>query len=194
MLQYLNKCFISKTISSKRTFYQWLNTVFNKVDEQRIKDVGPDRAAAEWLLRCGASVKWKNKDKWVSDYNMLHMEFLPKNVIEEIDASDSCIMNVGFPYLKGLKHLKIIKLHKCSYIEDTCLSMLLAVKDSLQHLEIVSCGNVTDKGILSLARLTNLKLLYLYDLPEVTDREHCLLVLQNNLPKCKLSFPVIPEA
>ena len=30
----------------------------------RIKDVGPDRACAEWLLRCGAVVKWKGKGKY----------------------------------------------------------------------------------------------------------------------------------
>ena len=28
---------------------------------ERIKDVGPDRACAEWLLRCGAGLKWKGK-------------------------------------------------------------------------------------------------------------------------------------
>ncbi|XP_055926197.1 ATP synthase subunit s, mitochondrial-like [Argiope bruennichi] len=193
MLQYFNKCCISLSVSSRRTFYTWLNTVFNKVDEQRIKDVGPDRAAAEWLLRCGASVKWKNHEKWVSDYNILQMEFLPKNVIEEIDATESCIMHVGFPYLNDLKYVKTIKLHKCFYIEDTCINMLSAVKNSLQNLEIVSCGNVTDNGILSVAKLTNLKFLYLYDLPEVTDKEHCLHVLLKNLPECKLSFPIIPE-
>ncbi|KAF8785053.1 ATP synthase subunit s like protein [Argiope bruennichi] len=121
------------------------------------------------------------------------MEFLPKNVIEEIDATESCIMHVGFPYLNDLKYVKTIKLHKCFYIEDTCISMLSAVKNSLQNLEIVSCGNVTDNGILSVAKLTNLKVLYLYDLPEVTDKEHCLHVLLKNLPECKLRFPMIPE-
>lgn len=30
----------------------------NRVDRSRIEEVGPDRACAEWLLRCGAGVKW----------------------------------------------------------------------------------------------------------------------------------------
>ena len=45
--------------SGSRPFFGWLNSIFNKVDPQRIADVGADRAAAEWLLRCGAAVKWK---------------------------------------------------------------------------------------------------------------------------------------
>ncbi|XP_025775100.1 ATP synthase subunit s, mitochondrial, partial [Puma concolor] len=41
-----------------RYFWGWLNAVFNKVDYERIRDVGPDRAASEWLLRCGAMVRY----------------------------------------------------------------------------------------------------------------------------------------
>ncbi|GIY01244.1 ATP synthase subunit s, mitochondrial, partial [Caerostris darwini] len=160
------------------------------VDSVRIKEVGADLAAAEWLLRCGASVKWKNRETWVSDYNLMQAEFVPQNVIEEIDATESCIMHVGFPYLKGLKHLRRIKFSKCIYIEDTCLTMLSSVKDTLLHLEVISCGNVTDKGILSLSQLKNLKYLYLYDIPEVKDKENCLQILQQNLPQCRLNFPL----
>lgn len=68
------------------------------MDYSRIKDVGPDRAAAEWLVKCGASIKWMNKDNWVTDYNDLQTQTF-KNVIEEIDATEACIMHIGFPYL-----------------------------------------------------------------------------------------------
>ena len=42
-----------------RTFLGWFDAAFNKYDEARVKEVGADRAAAEWLLRCGAGeVGW----------------------------------------------------------------------------------------------------------------------------------------
>ncbi|GCC27371.1 hypothetical protein chiPu_0005795 [Chiloscyllium punctatum] len=82
-----------------RNFWGWLNAVFNKVDYDRIKDVGPDRAASEWLLRCGASVRYKGFDKWQKDYNHLPTGPLEKFKIERIDATESCIMFKGFDYL-----------------------------------------------------------------------------------------------
>lgn len=56
----------------------------------------------------------------------------------------------------GLKHLEEIKFNKCIYIEDTCLERLSSIQnlqETLYMMELVSCGNVTDKGIIALHRL-----------------------------------------
>lgn len=56
----------------------------------------------------------------------------------------------------GLKHVEEIKFNKCIYIEDACLERLSStqsLQDSLFSLEVVSCGNVTDKGVIALHRL-----------------------------------------
>lgn len=172
-----------------RNIWSWLNTIFNKVDPERIKEVGPDLAAAEWLIRCGASVKWKNFDKWQIDYNTLPTGNLHRYKIEEIDATDSAVMYVGFPHLEGLTRLRKIKFHNCNYLNDEALEMLNLIKDTLENLEITSCGNVTEKGLLSLKNLINLKYLLLFDLPEVSNREMCMKQLQNFLPECKIHFP-----
>lgn len=68
-----------------------------RVDQERIQLIGPDHACAEWLLRNGASVKWKNFSKYLKDYNSLPSE---KNqyYIQAVDATDSGITHVGFPY------------------------------------------------------------------------------------------------
>ncbi|KFM83169.1 ATP synthase subunit s, mitochondrial, partial [Stegodyphus mimosarum] len=154
MIQNFTNCRTALAGFGTRCFYKWLNTVFNKVDHKRILDVGPDRAAAEWLLRCGASVKWQNKE-WIFDYNKLQDKDInhAQWIIEEIDATESCVMHIGFHYLSGLKYLKRIKFCKCIYLEDTCMNMLSVTKDSLKHLEVISCGNVSDKGILSISAL-----------------------------------------
>lgn len=171
-----------------RCLWGWLNTIFNKVDESRIQAVGPDRACAEWLLRCGAAVKWTGAQQYFNDYNSLP----PENVklhIKEIDATDSAIMGVGFPHLRGLKHLERFIIHKCMYVEDSALQMLGCTKGTLKYLQVSSCGNVTVEGIKSLHQLTNLKSLLLYDLPEIRNKEECLVWLKEKLPQCEIEFP-----
>ncbi|XP_078418682.1 ATP synthase subunit s, mitochondrial isoform X2 [Cetorhinus maximus] len=172
-----------------RSFWGWLNAVFNKVDYDRIKAVGPDRAASEWLLRCGASVRYKGFDKWQNDYNHLPTGPLEKFKIEGIDATESCIMFKGFDYLDYLKHVEEIKFQRCIYIQDECLERLCKIENlqkSLRWLEIISCGNVTDRGIITLHFLKNLRYLFLSDLPGIEEKEKTLQVLLRALPACEI--------
>ncbi|XP_036126640.1 ATP synthase subunit s, mitochondrial isoform X2 [Molossus molossus] len=139
-----------------RYFWGWLNAVFNKVDYERIRDVGPERAASEWLLRCGAMVRYHGQERWQKDYNHLPTGPLDKYKIQAIDATDSCIMGIGFDHMEGLQYVEKIRLCKCHYIEDACLeriSQLENLQKSLLEMEIISCGNVTDKGIITLHHL-----------------------------------------
>ncbi|XP_063803630.1 ATP synthase subunit s, mitochondrial [Pseudophryne corroboree] len=166
-----------------RSFWGWLNAVFNRVDHERIKDVGPDRAASEWLLRCGAKVRYTGFEKWQQDYNGLPTGPLGKYKIQAIDASESCIMYRGFDYLDGLEQLEEIKLYKCIYIEDACLQRISKIENlqqSLRRLEIITCGNVTDKGVISLASLRNLEYLFLSDLPAIKQRDVTMELLQKS--------------
>lgn len=74
------------------------NTSVHRVDAARIKEVGPDRACAEWLLRNGASVRWKGVDKYLSDYNALGTAGKQTQYIQAVDATDSSISHIGFPH------------------------------------------------------------------------------------------------
>ncbi|CAG0919978.1 unnamed protein product [Notodromas monacha] len=103
-----------------RPVFGWLNTVFNKVDEERVKEVGPDLAAAEWLLRCGAGVKWSGSSRLTKDYNHLPAKDAGGR-IEAIDATEACVMSVGFPHLRGLEAKRSTLLEKS---EMTCLALL----------------------------------------------------------------------
>lgn len=67
--------------------------------------------------------------------------------------------------------------------------MLSAVKDSLQELQLSSCGNISDNGVKSLVNLHNLRHLVLYDLPEVKDKVACENTLRAALPNCDVQFP-----
>ncbi|XP_060918794.1 ATP synthase subunit s, mitochondrial [Labrus mixtus] len=176
---------------SRRHFWGWLNAVFNKVDYERIKSIGPDRAAAEWLLRCGAKVRFQGFQRWHHDYNGLPTGPLGRYKIQAIDATESCIMYRGFDHLDGLEHVEEIKLIKCVYIEDACLERLSAIQnlqDSLNTMEVVSCGNVTDKGVIALHRLRNLESLFLSDLPGISDKQTTLDRLQTALPRLDIAL------
>ncbi|XP_014425515.2 ATP synthase subunit s, mitochondrial isoform X2 [Pelodiscus sinensis] len=174
-----------------RHFWGWLNAVFNKVDYERIKAVGPDRAASEWLLRCGALVRFQGFDKWQQDYNGLPTGPLGKYKIQAIDATESCIMYTGFDYLDGLEHVAEIKLNKCIYIQDECLqriSEIESLQKSLLRLMIMSCGNVTDKGVIALHKLTNLEYLFLSDLPGIREKETTVQILKKSMPSLELEL------
>lgn len=76
-------------------------------DGNRIKEVGPDRACAEWLLRCGAFVRWKDSEKFHKDYNTLPNVNLDKFKIEEVNADEAAVMDIGFPHFGKCLYLSI---------------------------------------------------------------------------------------
>ena len=84
-----------------------------RVDYERIKSIGPDRAAAEWLLRCGAKVRFQGFDRWHHDYNGLPTGPLDRYKIQAIDATESCIMHRGFDHLGQWR---------CSVMSESCCS------------------------------------------------------------------------
>ncbi len=77
-------------------------------DEKRVEEVGPNRACTEWLLKCGAQVKFKNWGTFVSDYNKLPPGSYEAFQIEEIRAENACIMARGFEYLSKIKEINFI--------------------------------------------------------------------------------------
>ncbi|KAG5206588.1 hypothetical protein JEQ12_018161 [Ovis aries] len=162
-----------------------------RVDHDRIRDVGPDRAASEWLLRCGAMVRYHGQERWQKDYNHLPTGPLDKYKIQAIDATDSCIMSIGFDHMEGLQYVEKIRLCKCHYIEDGCLerlSQLENLQKSMLEMEIISCGNVTDKGIIALHHFRNLKYLFLSDLPGVKEKEKIVQAFKTSLPSLELKL------
>lgn len=173
----------------RRQFFWALNKVWNYVDKDRIKEVGPDKACAEWLMKNGAFIKWAKESTFVESYNELQLE-TQKRFIEEIDATDSSIMALGFPYFVGCNSIKKVKFHKCFLIDNEALDKLSILKNSLQHLLIMECANVDDKGLVHLSKLVNLKYLLLCNLTSVKDMKKCLDDLKTALPDCKIAHNV----
>ena len=70
-----------------------------RVDHSRVAAVGPDRAAAEWVLRLGGSVKFATLPQWSSDYNRLPSEPQGYLQLEAIDVSGVSITDNGLEHL-----------------------------------------------------------------------------------------------
>ncbi|KAF7251470.1 ATP synthase subunit s, mitochondrial [Varanus komodoensis] len=95
------------------------------------------------------------------------------------------------PISDALEQVEEIKLCKCMYIQDECLQRLSEIPNmqkSLRRLWIISCGNVTDKGIIALHKLSNLQTLFLSDLPGIREKEMTSQILRKSLPELELEL------
>ncbi|XP_074597160.1 ATP synthase subunit s, mitochondrial [Brevipalpus obovatus] len=166
----------------------WINKISNQVEVDRIKEVGPEQAAAEWLIRNGAKVKWRTQNNWQVKYerdpNVPSDDFL-----EAIDGTDSSIMSIGFDHLENLRGVDQVVLRRCPLLDDEALNKLSLISHSLNNLHIISCYRVTDTGINYLVKLKNLNYLKIFDLPEVKDAKKLEEYLKSELPDCHVCWP-----
>ncbi|KAG9430698.1 ATP synthase subunit s, mitochondrial [Apis mellifera carnica] len=185
MLNRLTSVFFQTIRSQNRSFFYWVTVIFNRVDADRIKEIGPDRACAEWLLRNGAFVRWKNFSEQLTDYNALpsHGNYY----IEAIEANNAGICDVGFPHFEGCKYIKDLKFKECRYINNDALPHLSLLQDSLTNLEIIRCKSIDDNGLRELKILKNLKQLKIKGLPAVTN-DIIYKELTEALPNCKIDI------
>lgn len=61
--------------------------------------IGSERAAAEWILRLGGSVKFKGSKHWNFDYNFVPLAGCLR--LEAIDATGLAVTSNGLEHLGG---------------------------------------------------------------------------------------------
>lgn len=152
----------------------------------RLKVVGPDRLCAEWVLKNGGCVKFQNQ-KWTTDYNALPAENY-RYLIDEVDATKSTIMAIGFDHFQNCSAIQRITLKSCRYMENEAIAKLGSLKDSLRELEITGCYNVIDEGLLTLKQLINLNKLSIGNLPYVKDMNAVEKELRTALNMCVIEI------
>ena len=176
---------LNNAVSFRRTLWEYLNVVFNSVNEERLKMFGPDRTCAEWILRNGGKVKFLDEKEYLDDYNKLPPE-KTKLQLTEVDASDSSISHYGFPHFVGCKNITKLILHNCSFIKDDAFPLMKPLDGTLKYLQVSKCRRITSKGILQISEIQSLTDLNLFDLP--IKRDNVLEELKKKLPKCNITF------
>ncbi|XP_055385624.1 ATP synthase subunit s, mitochondrial [Condylostylus longicornis] len=173
--------------NSTKGLWGYVAIAFNKVDENRLKLVGPNRLCAEWVLKNGGAVSFSvMSNKYIKDYNSLPPENVKFNIIG-IDASNSSVMKIGFDHLKGCNHVEKIILHNCKHLEEDGLEGLINVKDILKHLQVSGCYNITESGLSALKVLTKLETLRIFDMKYVQNLEKVTSELKTSLKNCKIT-------
>lgn len=125
-----------------------------------------------------------------SNYNSLPENLSVKFQIKEIEANNAGIMHLGFDHLENCQSLDKIVMKNCVYIDDYAVEKLALRKDSLKDLEISSCKNITEHGLLQIKKLQNLQKLTLHDLPYVKDPKAVETELSNALKNCQFDFKI----
>ncbi|KAI6189973.1 ATP synthase subunit s, mitochondrial [Aphelenchoides bicaudatus] len=177
---------------------KWLIDGFNYYDIQRVREVGADRACAEWVVRCGGSVKFDKFKDTFNDYNTLirvTAELDPAKPsgqvsIVNIDASNSCVSGFGCRHLNGLKGLETLTFARCKNLQDFALETVgNEVGSTLSHLKLEACPRITEFGLKHLKTFTGLKTLTIKDLPRVYKPERSKQEIEKALPNCQIDFP-----
>lgn len=170
----------------RRNFFGYFRIAFNRVDMDRLQTVGPDRLCSEWMLKNGGAVRFTG-NTMVKDYNILPPQN-QREQIQEVDATESTIMAIGFEHFRNCNGIKKLTLHKCKHMENEALYELPLLNDSLKHLQISECYNVVDSGLKSLGQLTKLEKLIIFGMPYVKDMKAIEMELRSNLPKCDIDI------
>jgi H+-transporting ATP synthase F0 complex subunit s len=170
----------------ERRWFWGIDVAFNKVDEERVRLAGPDRAAAEWVLKNGGSIKWTTSSNQLADYNLLPSTGFESYKLEEIDLTATDVIGLGFEHLKDLQDLRKVTLHGVRTIGDDALEHLKYVEDTLEYLDISRCPMITEKGLSVLTEFKKLKHLIIYNLIEIKNLEAVVNSLKKAMPWCTI--------
>ncbi|XP_067948136.1 ATP synthase subunit s, mitochondrial-like [Watersipora subatra] len=166
---------------------QWiLYSAVNKIDKERIKIIGPDLACAEWLVKCGASVKFHGKSKTIEDYNLIGATVGPEAKLAEVYAEEATIMSTGFLHFENVKEVQKLRFKSCGLFDDGCISELVRhCNKSIKDIAIENC-DVTNRGLQLIPSFECLQRLTLIDLPSVKNVDTVYEDLCKALPGCNI--------
>lgn len=168
--------------SLNRNLWAYVAIAFNKVDNDRLNLVGPDRLCAEWVLKNGGAIEFgETAGHFIKDYNALPAD--NKLRVRSIDASNSSIMKIGFDHLKGCNHIHRVILHQCKHLESGGLSGLLLIKKTLKVLQVSGCDNLKDTDF---DVLKDLKVLEDLTIADVKNLQNIVEQLKKSLPNCSI--------
>lgn len=152
--------------------------------------LGPNLAAASFLIFRGALVKFEGKDEWYKktddDETGLPPKYEPGWVVEAIDASNAELYYEGLDNLTCLDGLKSLRLAGNPNIDDWFMDRLSQFRETLEHLDVSGCPQITEHGLAALYRLRKLKTITLAHLSHIKHIKLVGLMLEEAIPGCRV--------
>ncbi|TKR78201.1 hypothetical protein L596_019049 [Steinernema carpocapsae] len=183
--------YVDHSIDNSRRFNRYRHFQGLQFDQrfiaERLLFLGPDLAAAHFLVHRGAAIKLIDDDSWIKkdqfgQYSLPGRK-IPGLKLEAIDASGTELMFEGFDNLADLEHLRMLRVAGCHYIDDWVLGKVGNMfSDSLQMLDLSGCHRISAKGLSGLRSLKKLRYLRLEGLDHVKDLAKTALMLEESIP------------
>ncbi|CAI5444079.1 unnamed protein product [Caenorhabditis angaria] len=185
--------YVDHSIDNIRRYRRYRNFQHMQYDQrviaERLLFLGPDLAAAHFLVHRGAAVKFIGDDNWYKKDKFNRYSLPGRKVenlfIEAIDASGTQIMFEGLENLQDLSKLRLLRLANCEYIDDWCLGRIGGLMPNLEMLDLSGCQRISAKGLMGLKMMKDLKYLRLEGLA-FRDLGKAALLLEETLPKVKV--------
>uniref|UniRef100_A0A0M3IIE3 ATP synthase subunit s-like protein n=1 Tax=Ascaris lumbricoides TaxID=6252 RepID=A0A0M3IIE3_ASCLU len=158
---------------------------------ERLLFLGPDLAAAHFLVHRDAAVKFVGENVWIKKDKKGRYDLpgrrVPDLFIEAIDASDTELMFEGFDNLCELEHLRMLRLAGCQYADDWMMGRIGTMfSQSLEMLDLSDCDRITAKGLAGLRSLKKLRYLRLEGMDHIKDLAKTALLLEESIPGLKV--------
>lgn len=186
----------------------WLNKkedyeeIVQRYIPERINILGPELAAAHFIVHRGGAVKFHNDDKWIKadEHGNYHLPEKYKSgmYLQAIDCTNLKLRYEGLANLRNLKNVEWLSLNNCQLLDDFAMDVIAHIfSHSLIYLDLRDCFKVTDRGLGALYKMPHLKILYLDDFLKDTKYEMTCLLLEelnsNLLIKSDVVSFEIPE-
>ncbi|CAD5223384.1 unnamed protein product [Bursaphelenchus okinawaensis] len=115
----------------------------------------------------------------------------PEAYIEEVDATDSAIVDPGFQYFLELKSTKKLIMNFCDYFYNDAIRILCAgrLRHTLEEIEICFNGHIDETAFSQIARLKGLKRAHFYMNPWIKSEQRVRAILKQSLPRLELTYP-----
>ncbi|KAL7731887.1 hypothetical protein ACLKA6_017460 [Drosophila palustris] len=157
---------------------------------ERHKILGPELAAAHFILYRGGAVKFVNDPKWQrasedGEFNLPN-KFNATFKVEALRCDNMPLYYEGLENLRCLEHLKFLSFHNVKTFDDWCLDRISGSEFPRLEVLDISGTKVTAKGFSCLYRLGQLKLLIIDDPKQTLEMELSAAMLEASMPALKI--------
>ncbi|KRZ92900.1 Protein disulfide-isomerase, partial [Trichinella sp. T8] len=176
--------------STIRQFYRYENLINLQYDQRFLPErhllLGPDLAAAHFIVHRGGAVKFFNDSRWHRVNNKGEYILPGRKLPEGIDASNTALMFEGLSNLVNLEKIRFLSLKNCEYVNDWCMSQMKQFENTLEFLDLSHCSKLTADGLSALSCLKKLKYLRLEGLDQVKNIGVVAVRLEDTLPQLQV--------